>query len=86
MPRVSAFYGIVIRMYFSDHAPPHFHASYGGLNAKVLIENGDLIAGRLPRRARRLVREWTARHRAELLENWSKARRREPLATIDPLP
>jgi len=56
------------------------------MNAKVLIENGDLIAGRLPRRARRLVCEWTARHRAELLENWSKARRREPLATIDPLP
>jgi hypothetical protein len=30
VPRISAFYGIVIEMYFGDHPPPHFHARYGG--------------------------------------------------------
>jgi len=29
MPEISRFYGIVIRMYFGDHNPPHFHAAYG---------------------------------------------------------
>jgi hypothetical protein len=29
MPRVSAFYGVEIYMYYNDHAPPHFHAMHG---------------------------------------------------------
>ena len=33
MPRVSEFYGIVIRMYHDDHLPPHFHAEYAGATA-----------------------------------------------------
>jgi hypothetical protein len=28
MPEISRFLGIVIRMYYRDHAPPHFHAEY----------------------------------------------------------
>src|SRR2546423_5822976 len=28
MPGISAFYGIVITMYWRDHPPPHFHATY----------------------------------------------------------
>lgn len=57
MPRISAFYGIVITMYSNDHAPPHFHARYGEFEAKIAIGSGDLIAGQLPGRALRLVRE-----------------------------
>lgn len=30
MPEVSRFYGIVIKMFFDDHNPPHFHAQYAG--------------------------------------------------------
>jgi len=29
MPEISRFFGIIIRMYFNDHVPPHFHAHYG---------------------------------------------------------
>jgi hypothetical protein len=29
MPTISEFFGIVIRMYWDDHPPPHFHALYG---------------------------------------------------------
>ena len=29
MPEISRFYGIVIKMFFNDHGPPHFHAIYG---------------------------------------------------------
>ncbi|MBM3240242.1 DUF4160 domain-containing protein [Candidatus Poribacteria bacterium] len=29
MPRVSVFFGIVIRMFYNDNAPLHFHAEYG---------------------------------------------------------
>lgn len=86
MPRISAFYGIVITMYFRDHPPPHFHAAYGEHAAKVEIATGEVFEGELPRRAQRFVREWTEMHRSELERNWELARSRQTLATIDPLP
>jgi hypothetical protein len=62
MPRISAFYGIIVTMYSNDHAPPHFHARYGEYEAKIAIGTGDPLAGQLPGRAVRLVREWTEQH------------------------
>lgn len=86
MPRVSYFYGITIAMYNSDHAPPHFHARYGEYEAKIDISTGEPLAGYLPTRALRLLREWTALHKTELQLNWEQAQARRPLAKIDPLP
>jgi hypothetical protein len=86
MPRISAFYGIVVTMFSSDHAPPHFHARYGEYEAQIVIDTGDPLAGQLPIRALRLIREWTGLHQAELRDNWERAQARTPLASIDPLP
>lgn len=86
MPRISAFYGIVIAMYYGDHAPPHFHARYGEHEAQVLIASGEVLHGSLPRRALALVQEWAALHRDELAEDWLRAERQEQLASIEPLP
>jgi hypothetical protein len=66
LPTISYFYGIYIRMYVREHPPPHFHAVYGEFEANVSIDAGQVIEGRLPRNAAQLVKEWTARHRAEL--------------------
>ncbi len=85
MPRVSAFYGIVIEMYYGDHPPPHFHARYAGEAAKIEIANGEVVAGSLPGRALRLVREWTEAHRGELEANWERAVSHEQPQPIDPL-
>lgn len=86
MPRISEFYGIVIAMYFNDHAPPHFHAVYGGHEGVVEIGSLRMLAGSLPIRALRLVREWADLHRSELLANWERARAQEPLSSIEALP
>jgi hypothetical protein len=85
MPRISAFYGIVIAMYYNDHAPPHFHAIYSGEEAQIAIETLLPIHGSVPATALRLVREWGELHRAELEANWIKARDQVPLDTIEPL-
>ena len=61
MPEVSRFYGIVIRMYFGDHNPLHFHAAYSGNEALININTLAVIAGRLPPRAMGLVAEWATR-------------------------
>ena len=39
MPEISRFFGIIIRMYFGDHLPPHFHAEYGEHRAVVDIHS-----------------------------------------------
>jgi hypothetical protein len=86
MPRISTFYGIVATMYHSDHAPPHFHARYGEHEAQIVIETGEPLAGYLPIRALRLIREWTSLHEAELQADRELAQARAPLASIDLLP
>jgi len=88
VPRISAFYGIVIWMYHDEihHlGRPHFHARYGGDEASLTIETVEVLAGELPPRALRLVRDWASSHQEELRENWNRARRHEPLRRIEPL-
>ena len=85
MPTISAFFGIVIRMFYNDHLPPHFHAEYGEYEALYAIETLETIGGELPRRAHALVLEWTTMHRAELMANWDRAREGVPLRDVQPL-
>jgi hypothetical protein len=84
MPELSRFFGIIITMYWRDHNPPHFHASYGNDEALITMD-GEVYSGSLPRRALSLVREWLAIHRQELLNNWENAQKREPMQSIEPL-
>lgn len=85
MPEISRFYGIIIRMYFEDHNPPHFHAEYQGFKAEYEIESLKLLAGTLPKRAHALVLEWASLHRAELMEDWLLAAVPASLKNIEPL-
>ncbi len=56
MPIISTFFGIIVRMYFDDHAPPHIHVEYQGHEALIAIDDGRLVNGTLPKRAQALVR------------------------------
>ena len=85
MPELARFYGIIIKMYFVDHNPPHFHADYGEYRAEYDIQSLDLINGKFPRRAHALVIEWASIHKSELLENWERAQQAELLKKIRPL-
>ena len=85
MPTISQFYGIIIQMWWREHPPPHFHARYGEYKASVSIDTLTVVDGSLPPRILRLVRTWAFMHRAELMDNWHRARARVPLRPIDPL-
>jgi hypothetical protein len=84
VPELSRFLGIVITMFYRDHAPPHFHATYGDFDIEVSIENG-VVTGKFPKRALRHVLEWYDLHKDELREDWTLASRRKPLKKIAPL-
>jgi len=85
MPEVSRFFGILIRMYFDDHNPPHFHAIYAGNEAKIGIQPIIFLEGKLPNRAASMVLEWAALHQRELMQNWDRLRNDQPAHKIEPL-
>ena len=70
MPEIARFYGIVIKLFFGDHPPPHFHAVYGEYIGLFNIETLEMIEGDLPSRAIDLVVEWASIHREELKKMW----------------
>ena len=86
MPEISRFYGIVIKMYFADHVPAHFHAEYAEFEARIAIGTLAVLSGNLPPRATGLVAEWATLHQAELQELWGRAVKLQPLHRVDPLP
>lgn len=85
MPTISAFYGILIRMYFDDHAPPHFHAVYGDHEAIIDINALNVVRGSLPRRALELALDWAELHKNELLIDWELCAAKQPPKSIEPL-
>ncbi len=82
MPTISIFYGIIVQMYWNDHAPPHFHAYYQGAEGLFSIESGDLIAGRMSPGPKRIIAAWTVRRRTDLLANWERGRLLRPFNFI----
>lgn len=85
MPKISLFYGILIQMFWKDHAPPHFHVRYAGFKAQINIGTLEVINGDLPRRALVLVLEWAQEHRAELMEDWNLCSQSHTPRQIAPL-
>lgn len=71
MPEIARFYGIIIKLFFGVHPPPHFHAVYGEYNALFNIETLEMIEGDLPPRAMKMVIEWAGQQQNELLLMWN---------------
>ena len=86
MPTISRFYGVAIQMFWTDHAPPHFHALYAEHEASFDIRTLAVIRGALPRRARALILEWAVLHQADLLEDWYLCAMKQMPKMIPPLP
>ena len=87
MPVISRFYGILIKMYFGDQLPPHFHAEYNEFTVQIAIEDFAIMNGSLPPKALSMVIEWASIHKIELLENWDILSKQtgEPFKKIEPL-
>ena len=67
MPEICRFYGIIIKMFFDDHSPPHFHAEYGEFKARLEIKSAKLLSGKLPAKPLSLVRAWAIIHEKNYL-------------------
>ncbi|MDX2083222.1 MAG: DUF4160 domain-containing protein [Rickettsiales bacterium] len=85
MPEISRFFGIVIKMYFDDHNPPHFHAKYANYKASICIKDFKILEGFLHPKTHSLVIEWASIHQKELLANWEKLQKSNAFEKIKPL-
>ncbi len=57
-------------MYFREHNPPHFHAYYQGFEASFDINTGRKIVGKFPKKAEKIILEWSQEYKSSLLEDW----------------
>ena len=74
MPTISSFYGIIIVMYLrnKEHNPPHVHAITQDFDAPFLIEDGEIMEGEFPAKAKAMVKEFILKNQKELEEMWEK--------------
>ena len=84
MPTISMFYGIIIRMYYDDHNPPHFHAFFGEYKATFNFD-GEILSGSMPKQKEKLISAWAVIHKEDLNANWLLAKDSEKLYNINPL-
>ena len=84
MPIISRFFGIVVFIFWRDHAPPHFHANYQDSEVTIDIETGE-VTGQMSSRALRMLEEWRQMHKDELLADWRLAEAKQSLKKIEPL-
>lgn len=70
MPEISRFLGIIIKMFFDDHNPPHFHAEFQDYKAIIEIQSAELMEGYLPPKQLKLVQAWAILHEEELMQNF----------------
>lgn len=85
MPTISMFRGIKISMYWADHMPPHFHATYGGEEVIISINDLEVIDGSIPGKQLKMLLGWAALRQDELMDNWELASRKQELFAIEPL-
>jgi hypothetical protein len=81
MPEISRFYGIVVKMFYKEHNPPHIHALYGEYIGLINIKTLEMTEGDLPAKALSLVQEWMKGSQDNLLQMWEtqKIQKIEPL-------
>jgi hypothetical protein len=84
MPEICRFYGIIIKMFYNEHNPPHIHVEYQDFKAIITINEG-IIEGKMPKTALKLIFEWMELHKDDLLKNWEKIESKKPLDSIEPL-
>ncbi len=87
-PTISMFFGIIVTMRWEKgepHHAAHIHAEYQDSSASFSLPDGELLAGKMPRRQIRMVQGWIAQHEEELMANWKLAMNDEPLFRIEPL-
>lgn len=85
MPTISMFRGIKVYINWREHRPPHFHATFGGEEVIVSINDIEVLEGSMPSKQLKMLLGWAAFHQAELMENWELAERQQELFPIEPL-
>ncbi len=85
MPIISIFYGIIVKLYYEDHNPPHIHVEYNDHKAQIVISTGKVIGGRLPLRVSRMVNEWRKLNESAIMKAWKDAQNDRLPKKVTPL-
>lgn len=84
-PTISMFRGIKVYINWREHQPPNFHATYGGSEVLVSINDLEVLDGSIPGQQLKMLLGWAAFHQEELMENWQLAENKQELFPIEPM-
>ena len=71
MPIIGRIKGIILRMFFSDHAPPHFHATNNNEDEGLFkIKDLEMFKGDLKSKDQREVKKWAKPRQNKLKDMW----------------
>ena len=77
---------LVILMNYVDYAPPHVHVKYQGdmhsYRVEIKTRNWMYPGKELPSPLKKLVELWIEVHETELLEQWEKAWKNQPVSIV----
>jgi hypothetical protein len=85
VPVIAVFFGILIRMYYREHEPAHFHAEHRAQEGKFDFDGNQIIGNITSKNALALIQQWAQLNRPALEANWSKIKAGQPLDRIPPL-
>ncbi len=71
MPVIARLRGIILRMFFDDHAPPHFHAENNDTNGVFNIANAQMSEGNLSSKDQKEIATWATERKDVLSEMWN---------------
>ncbi|MEM9886894.1 MAG: DUF4160 domain-containing protein [Bacteroidota bacterium] len=61
---------ILLRMYYEDHAPPHFHAINNETAGLFTINSGEIWRGNMNSKDQKIIRKWAQDRKNVLQETW----------------
>jgi Domain of unknown function (DUF4160) len=85
MPVIAIFFGIVIRMYYKEHEPRHFHAEHQSQQGKFDFDGNQTVGNITSKNALDLIRQWAEQNGPALDANWANLKAGKPLNRIPPL-
>src|SRR2546428_5185508 len=85
VPIISTFFGIIIRMFFDDHEPRHFHAEHQGQTATLTSPVDSWSEVSVPEQLVGSSASAARAQQSELEENWKRAQKLQPLNQVAPL-
>jgi hypothetical protein len=62
--------GLILKIFWREHNPPHVHAIHGEFDGEFDIETGRMLLGDLSKKDQKIVAKWVSQNSEDLRKAW----------------